>query len=165
MKTTNCPESINAPIAHRTAKVTAWRTSDQKNRWLAAALLDIETRPRKSGATERYLSPGSHSKRRFKGRRSRQNTKLRELMLGAASEFQLRTGLTLAIPSGISSITWDRKTRGAKPRDLEITLRRSIALEHPRWTWQQSTAAVQEAEAGQGPYAVLAADLMAANGA
>jgi hypothetical protein len=51
------------------------------------------------------------------------------------------------------------------PRDLEITLRRSIALEHPRWTWEQITAAVREADAGQGPYAVLAADLMAANGA
>ncbi len=48
MKTTNCLESINAPIAHWTAKVTAWRTSDQKNRWLAATLLDIETRPRRS---------------------------------------------------------------------------------------------------------------------
>lgn len=51
------------------------------------------------------------------------------------------------------------------PRDLEITLRRTIALEHPRWTWEQITAAVREADAGQGPYAVLAADLMAANGA
>jgi hypothetical protein len=51
------------------------------------------------------------------------------------------------------------------PRDLEITLRRSIALEHPRWTWEQITAALREADAGQGPYAVLAADLMAANGA
>jgi hypothetical protein len=51
------------------------------------------------------------------------------------------------------------------PRDLEITLRRSIALEHPRWTWEQITVAVREADAGQGPYAVLAADLMAANGA
>ena len=50
-------------------------------------------------------------------------------------------------------------------RDLEITLRRSIALEHPRWTWDQITTAVREAEAGRGQYAVLAADLMAANGA
>ena len=50
------------------------------------------------------------------------------------------------------------------PRDLEIALRRSIALEHPRWTWDQISAAVREAEAGQGPYAILAADLLAANG-
>ena len=47
LKTTNCLESINALIAHRTAKVTSWRTSDQKHRWLAAALLDIEPRLRR----------------------------------------------------------------------------------------------------------------------
>ena len=47
-------------------------------------------------------------------------------------------------------------------RDLEITLRRSIALEHPRWTWDQIAAALREAETGLGPYAVLAADLLAA---
>ncbi len=48
-------------------------------------------------------------------------------------------------------------------RDLEITLRRSIALEHPRWTWDQIPAAAREAEAGRGPYALLAADLLATN--
>jgi hypothetical protein len=49
------------------------------------------------------------------------------------------------------------------PRDLEITLRRSIALEHPRWTWDQITEAVREAEVGRGPYGLLVADLLAAN--
>ncbi len=49
--------------------------------------------------------------------------------------------------------------------DLEIVLRRSIALENPRWTWDQISAAIREAETGRGPYAILAADLMAANGA
>ena len=34
-------------MGHWTAKVTAWRTSDQKQRWLAAALLDIEPRLRR----------------------------------------------------------------------------------------------------------------------
>jgi hypothetical protein len=48
-------------------------------------------------------------------------------------------------------------------RELEIMLRRSIAMEHPRWTWNQITTAVREAAAGQGPYAILAADLLAAN--
>ncbi len=48
-------------------------------------------------------------------------------------------------------------------RDLEIILRRSIALEHPRWTCDQITGAVREAEAGQGPYGLLAADLLAAS--
>jgi hypothetical protein len=49
------------------------------------------------------------------------------------------------------------------PRDLEIMLRRSIAMEHPRWTWDQITAAVRDAEAGRGPYAILATDLLAVN--
>ncbi len=42
LKTTNCLESINALVAQRIDKVTRWRTADQKHRWLAAALLDIE---------------------------------------------------------------------------------------------------------------------------
>ncbi len=49
-------------------------------------------------------------------------------------------------------------------RTLEIILRRSIALEHPRWSWDQITAAVSEALGGRGPYALLAADLVAATG-
>lgn len=47
LTTTNCLESILALVARRTTKVTTWRTSDQKQRWLAAALLDIEPRLRR----------------------------------------------------------------------------------------------------------------------
>ncbi len=47
LKTTNCLESLNASVEQRTAKVDHWRTSDQKQRWLAAALLDIEPRLRR----------------------------------------------------------------------------------------------------------------------
>lgn len=47
LKTTNCLESINALVERRTGKVTSWRTSDQKHRWLAATLLDIEPRLRR----------------------------------------------------------------------------------------------------------------------
>jgi transposase-like protein len=47
LKTTNCLESINAQIARRLGRVTAWRTADQKHRWVAAALLDIEPRLRR----------------------------------------------------------------------------------------------------------------------
>ncbi|MFQ5916310.1 MAG: hypothetical protein ACE5I0_00690 [Candidatus Binatia bacterium] len=47
LKTTNCLESINACVAQRANKVTRWRTADQKHRWLAAALLDIEPRLRR----------------------------------------------------------------------------------------------------------------------
>jgi transposase-like protein len=47
LKTTNCLESVNAQIARRIGRVTAWRTADQKHRWVAAALLDIEPRLRR----------------------------------------------------------------------------------------------------------------------
>jgi transposase-like protein len=46
-KTTNCTESLMALIGQKTSKVDYWRNSDQKHRWLAAALLDIESRLRK----------------------------------------------------------------------------------------------------------------------
>lgn len=47
LKTTNCLESLNALVGQRTDKVDRWRTSEQKQRWLAAALLDIEPRLRR----------------------------------------------------------------------------------------------------------------------
>ena len=47
LKTTNCLESIMAHVGQRTDKVDRWRTSDQKQRWVAAALLDIEPRLRR----------------------------------------------------------------------------------------------------------------------
>jgi transposase-like protein len=47
LKTTNCLESLNSLVAQRVAKVDRWRTSGQKQRWLAAALLDIEPRLRR----------------------------------------------------------------------------------------------------------------------
>lgn len=46
-KTTNCMESLMALIGQKTNKVDNWKNSDQKHRWLAAALLDIEPRLRK----------------------------------------------------------------------------------------------------------------------
>jgi len=46
-KTTNGIENLNALIARRTDKVTCWRNSEQKQRWLATAALDIEPRLRK----------------------------------------------------------------------------------------------------------------------
>ncbi|MDZ7301153.1 MAG: hypothetical protein ONB44_03295 [candidate division KSB1 bacterium] len=47
MKTTNSLESINAQVERMTRKVTRWRNSDQRQRWLASALLEIEPRLRK----------------------------------------------------------------------------------------------------------------------
>jgi putative transposase len=47
LKTTNCLESVNALIEERCAKVDHWKTSNQRHRWLATALLDIEPRLRR----------------------------------------------------------------------------------------------------------------------
>jgi len=43
-KTTNCLESVNALVEERCGKVDAWKNSNQRQRWLATALLDIEPR-------------------------------------------------------------------------------------------------------------------------
>lgn len=47
LKTTNCLESVNSQIARTTRRVGRWRNSNQKQRFLAAALLDIEPRLRR----------------------------------------------------------------------------------------------------------------------
>ena len=47
LKTTNLIESINAGQGQRTDKVDRWRNSDQKQRWVASALLDVEKGLRK----------------------------------------------------------------------------------------------------------------------
>lgn len=46
-KTTNCLESINGAVEQRTGKIDYWKNSEQKQRWLATALLDIEPRLRR----------------------------------------------------------------------------------------------------------------------
>jgi transposase-like protein len=47
LKTTNCLESLMAQVGQRTDKVDHWRNSDQKQRWVASALLDIEPKLRR----------------------------------------------------------------------------------------------------------------------
>jgi transposase-like protein len=47
LKTTNCLESVNALIEERCAKVDHWKNSSQRQRWMAASLLEIEPRLRK----------------------------------------------------------------------------------------------------------------------
>jgi transposase-like protein len=47
LKTTNAIESIHARVESRTAKVDYWKNSDQKQRWLATALLDLEPQLRR----------------------------------------------------------------------------------------------------------------------
>jgi len=46
-KTTNCLESINSMAEQRCQRVDYWKNSSQKQRWLAAALNDIEPRLRR----------------------------------------------------------------------------------------------------------------------
>jgi putative transposase len=47
VKTTNALESIHARVESRIAKVDPWKNSEQKQRWLATALLDLEPRLRR----------------------------------------------------------------------------------------------------------------------
>jgi transposase-like protein len=47
LKTVNCMESIHAQVEQRCSRVDYWRNSSQRQRWLAAVLLDIEPRLRK----------------------------------------------------------------------------------------------------------------------
>jgi len=54
-KTTNCIENLNSLVGHRTDKVDRWRNPEQKHRWLATALLEIEPRLRKIRG-HRYLA-------------------------------------------------------------------------------------------------------------
>ncbi len=44
LKTTNCIESLFSQVEQNTGKVDYWKNSNQKQRWLAASLLDIEPR-------------------------------------------------------------------------------------------------------------------------
>lgn len=46
LKTTNCIESILSQVGRKTDKVSYWKNSNQKMRWVATALLDIEPRLR-----------------------------------------------------------------------------------------------------------------------
>jgi putative transposase len=47
LKTTNVLESVNAQAEQRCGRVDHWKNSNQKHRWLATALLDIEPRLRR----------------------------------------------------------------------------------------------------------------------
>ena len=90
LKTTNVLESINARVASRTDKVDRWRNSEQKHRWLATALLDLEPRlnrikgyaalPALQQALRRAVSAHAY---RGGG-----------MNIGVVTEFQLRTALT-----------------------------------------------------------------------
>ncbi|MEO1993353.1 MAG: transposase [Pirellulales bacterium] len=42
LKTTNCIESLNSQLEQYTRRVTYWKNSNQRQRWVATALLEIE---------------------------------------------------------------------------------------------------------------------------
>jgi len=44
LKTTNCIESLMSLIGQKVDKVDCWKNSNQKQRWLATVLLDVEPR-------------------------------------------------------------------------------------------------------------------------
>ena len=45
--TTNCLENLNSQLEKYIRKVKNWKTSDQRYRWIASALIEIETRMRR----------------------------------------------------------------------------------------------------------------------
>ncbi len=47
LKTTNCIESLNSQLGGYTRRVSYWRNSNQRQRWVATALLEIEPSLRK----------------------------------------------------------------------------------------------------------------------
>ena len=47
LKTTNCIESLNSQLAQYTRRVSYWKNSNQRQRWIATALLEIEPSLRK----------------------------------------------------------------------------------------------------------------------
>ncbi len=47
LKTTNCIENLNSRLGKYLARVKYWQTSDQRHRWVALALLEIEQRMRR----------------------------------------------------------------------------------------------------------------------
>ena len=46
LKTTNCIENLNSQLNKYTGRIKHWRSSDQRHRWVAAGLLEIEKKMR-----------------------------------------------------------------------------------------------------------------------
>ena len=49
LKTTNCIENLNSQLNKYTGRVKHWKSSDQRHRWVAATLLEIEKKMRRIG--------------------------------------------------------------------------------------------------------------------
>ena len=96
LKTTNCIESVNALIEERCAKVDHWKTSNQRQRWLATALTDIEPRLRKVMGYRHLPKLREALKRELKIETAKRIRRGRTLLkrTGSRGTFQLRMGLT-----------------------------------------------------------------------
>lgn len=94
-KTTNCLESINSMAEQRCAKVDYWKNSSQEQRWLMAALTDIEPRLRK---VRGWKHLGKLRKAMLYSLDEKQELEDVGETCWRPVEFQLKKGLTLTIP-------------------------------------------------------------------
>jgi transposase-like protein len=71
-KTTNCIENVNKQLELYTGRVSRWQNSDQRRRWVATALLEIEPRLRLVMGYE-HLKELRDAMKRFVARRKQEN--------------------------------------------------------------------------------------------
>jgi transposase-like protein len=71
-KTTNCIENVNKSLELYTGRVSRWQSSDQRRRWVATALLEIEPRLRLVKGHE-HLKELRQAMQRFVVRRKQEN--------------------------------------------------------------------------------------------
>jgi transposase-like protein len=71
-KTTNCIENVNKQLELYTGRVSRWQNSDQRRRWVATALLEIEPRLNLVMGHE-HLKELREAMRRFIARRKQEN--------------------------------------------------------------------------------------------
>ncbi len=78
-KTTNYLESVNALVEERCAKVDNWKNSNQRQRWLVTALVDIEPRLRKVVGYRHLPKLREALKRELKLKKKTSNTSKRKV--------------------------------------------------------------------------------------
>lgn len=73
-KTTNCIENVNRGLEQYTARVSRWQNSDQRRRWVASVLLEVEPRLNKVMGHE-HLEELRGVMKRYVGKRTITQTK------------------------------------------------------------------------------------------
>ena len=74
LKTTNCIENLNSQISRYTKKVKNWKSSDQRHRWTAAALVEAESRMKRIQNRKRLPLLREALKQEIEERRRMYNT-------------------------------------------------------------------------------------------